>query len=169
MKRNRPTEPIPDTYLEKNELDDEELDDNEDTQINVLDKRIFNYNLKKLKSFRNIRKKSKIRNLKKVFISRITVILKEYPIDSVNELNHDLLLEVCNISEGYFFYPNNKEEREKLKMDSVIQLMLPYFRSDLLLLNKTIELISNKIKKTNNLKRLYPRLRYFFLTMINLK
>ena len=162
MKRNRPTDPIPDAYLEKNELDDKE-----DTEIKVLDKRIFNYDLKKLKSFRNIRKNYKIRNLQNIFISDLSVVLKEYPIDADNELNHTLLLEVCNISESYFFYPSNKEEREKLKMDSVIQLMLPYFRSDLVLLNKTIELISNKIKRTSNLKRLYQRLRYFFLTIKN--
>lgn len=127
-------------------------------------KQLFNYNLKHLKSFKNIRKLYKKKNLKQTFINDLSIVLKEYdPLDVSNELNDELLLEIMNIAEEYFWYPKDKEEREQMKIECIETLMLPYFRNDKKLLEKTIGHIFHRVNKSTLLKRVWKRFKFFFI------
>ena len=161
---HKPEGPLPEVYQQKdmNEVSLEEKQEPEKTDIPP--KVLFNYDLKHLKSFKKIRQKYKLKNMQHVFLSDLSIVLDEYsPNDSENELNDELLLEILNITEDYFFYPCNKQEREEVKRDCVMKLMLPYFRNDAKLLEKTIGHIYHKVKKSTFKKRLYQRMKYFFL------
>ena len=121
------------------------------------------YNLKGLKSFKKIRKGYKLKNLKHSFVNDLSIVLVEYSPDNLdNQLNDELLLELLNVAEAYFFYPKNKDDRNAIKKECVVELMLPYFRNDLQLLNKTIELLQHKVKKSSLMKRLYQRAKNVF-------
>lgn len=142
-----------------------ELSKNESSN-SIPPKIIFgNYNLKKLKSFKKIRRSLKLKNMKYYFINDLSVVLNEYPpTDEMNDFNDELLLTVLDIAESYFFYPKNKQDREDTKRECVISLMLPYYRNDRKLLEKTISLVNHKIKKSRLYTRLFQRFKYFFLT-----
>ena len=136
------------------------------TSYEVPPKKVFDHNLKRLKSFKNIRKAYKCKNLQAIFIDNLSVLLKEYPpLKSENELNDDLLLEILNIAEEYFI-DKSKDVREQQKKDSIKKLMLPYFRNDEMLLEKTISLMQHKVKKSNVFKRVFKRTKFFFLKQI---
>jgi hypothetical protein len=146
-------------------LDDIDLNDNVSNLKKVPQKKIYGYDLKRLKSFKKIRQNYKVKNMQHTFTNDLKFILNEYsPNDKDNELNDELLLEVLNISEEYFIYPLKKKEREEVKRDCVVQLMLPYFRGDELLLNKTIAHLWHRVKKSTLCKRVYQRLKNFFFT-----
>ena len=172
MKRiNKPTEPMPEIY--KSDIlqrDDDDLNEvfelkKNDNYDDIPNKQVFNYNLKKLKSFRNIRKSYKIKNLKNIFLNDLSIVLNEYsPQDINNQLNDELLVEIMNISEQYFFY-GSEIERDENKNDCIIKLMLPYFRNDERLLLKTISLVSDRVNKSSRIQRLIARLKYFFLSL----
>lgn len=155
------TEDMPDAYRQM-EKKEEEVIQPQFLSNEIPPKQLFNYNLKHLKSFKNIRKLYKNKNLKTTFINDLSIVLKEYnPKDPQNELNDELLLEVMNIAEEYFII-KNKEERETMKSEVVKTLMLPYFRNDEKLLEKTISHIYHKVKKSTVLKRMWRRFKFFF-------
>lgn len=165
-----PQSEMPEVYKELQTLKLEEkqtdfkMPEKVNKEVNVPPKMLFDYNLKHLKSFKNIRRKYKLKNLKNIFLSDLSIVLKEYPPDDENnELNDELLIEILNITEDYFFYPLNKVERENVKKDVVLELMLPYFRNDPKLLEKTIGHVYHKVKKSSFRKRLWQRFKYFFL------
>ena len=153
---------------EDTKLDLSKPEENEDEKENEIlkeipPKELFNYNLKKLKSFKKIRSNYKIKNMKYIFVSDLQLILNEYkPSNNENDLNDELLLEILNIAEEYFIYPLNKDEREQTKKECIAKLMLPYFRNDEVLLDKTINHIFHKVKKSTVLKRCYQRFKRFF-------
>ena len=140
---------------------DQLQNDNLHANLNKVPQKIlYGYDLKKSKSFRKIRQSYKKKNMKQVFITDLKTILSEYsPEDSENELNDELLVEIMQIAEEYYIYPNIKEERDVLKHDSVIELMLPYFRNDTLLLTNIMGHVKGKVNKLKNWKRMYIRLK----------
>jgi hypothetical protein len=151
--------PHPETKPEEKQEDVENIEN-----VKIPQKTIYGHNLKKLKSFKKIRQSYKMKNMKATFVNDLSVILKEYsPNDTDNDLNDELLLEILNIAEEYFIYPYNKQEREQIKKESVFLLMKPYFRNDEILLEKTIKNIWNRVNKSNTLKRVYRRIKLFFL------
>ena len=153
---NPPQGEVPEVYRQS-------VDTPEPKSSEVPPKVIFNYNLKHLKSFKNIRRAMKLRNMKDIFINDLSVVLKEYPPNDLsNELNDELLIEILNICEDYFFIPRKKEDREMVKRECVYKLMLPYFRNDEKLLEKTIALVYHKVKKSTLRRRCYQRFKYFF-------
>ena len=169
MKRINKPEEMPDAYkmdiLERNEDLNEvfELKKNDDYD-DIPNKQVFNHFLRKIKSFRNIRKPHKIQNLKCIFIHELQIILSSYdPQDINNVLNDSLLVEVMNTAEKYFFY-GSKKERDSNKNECVIQLMLKYFRNDRQLLQKTMDLVKNRIIKSTRIQRLMAKVKYFFLS-----
>lgn len=179
MKKMRPpNSPMPAVYSNDDKNTNEDITNDDLEQIDNLNdhslkqitdyddlpnKQIFNYNLKKLKSFRNIRKSYKIKNQKNIFLQDLTTLLKEYPPqDFNNQLNDELLVEIMNIAEQYFFY-GTKEERNENKKECVVKLMLKYFRNDNQLLLKTMQLVKNRVKKSTRIQRVISRLKYFFL------
>jgi hypothetical protein len=122
--------------------------------------RVYNYNLKKMKSFKQIRRSRKMTNQKALFIYDLGIVLNDY--SSVDhDLDSDLLVHILNISEQYFIY-GTKEERELMKMEAVKTLMAKYFRDDDVLLNKFITQVWPKVIKSNMLKRCWSRFTLFF-------
>ena len=144
--------------------EEKQKDDIKDINYHEIpEKQIYGYNLKKLKSYKKIRRNYKKQNMKSTFINDLQFLLDEYsPSDKENDLNDDLLIEILNIAEEYFIYPNNKQEREIVKREAVIELMKKYYRNDEELLNKTINNLWHKVKKSNMFKRCWARLKVFF-------
>jgi len=126
----------------------------------VPQKALYNYNLKKIKSFKQIRRKYKMSNQSQIFINDLSLILQEY-IPEDFQFDNELLVHILNIAESYFIY-GNKEERNDQKVKAVMILMKPYFRNDEQLLNIMISSVWSKVSKTNMLKRIYKRLQNSF-------
>ena len=61
-----------------------------------------------------------MRNIKQAFMTDLSVVLNEFsPSNSDNDMNDELLVEICNIAEEFFFYPSNSVERDELKSECV--------------------------------------------------
>jgi len=160
MKRvQQPKEEIPEVYQEimtskpiKPELFEQVKQQNENI---IPPKNLYSYNLKKIKSFKQIRRKYKMSNQEQVFNKDLSIILNEYmPVN--HQLDKDLLQHVLTIAENFFIY-GNKTERDELKERAVKSLMLKYFRGDEELLNVMIGSVWRDVKKTTLLKRLFKR------------
>jgi hypothetical protein len=124
-------------------------------------KKLFNFDLKKLKSFKKIRQAYKKKNLEFVFVNDLSVILNEYTPVKDYEFCDELLVQIMNIAEEYFIQ-KNKTEREESKTSSIKKLMLPYYRDDEKLLDIHISHLYHKVKKSNIAKRMYQRTKNFF-------
>jgi hypothetical protein len=117
-------------------------------------------NLKKIKSFRKLRQSYKIDNQKSIFLNDMQSMLSHMNTDE-NELNLELMVEICNIANEFFIY-GESETRETSKSEAVHELLLPYFRDDELLLNTMFDSVQHKIVKSNFIKRLLKRVKNFF-------
>ena len=127
---------------------------------------IYGHDLKKLKSFKKIRQSAKVINMRNQFIQDLEPILKFLPpADEDNDLDDDILVEVLELAEQHFFY-GDKEAREEQKLNSVIEVMLPYFRNDVKILEKTIKNVLHKVKKLSYRKRTWKRFKVFFCQSI---
>lgn len=122
---------------------------------------IYGHNLKNISSYNKLRKGYKLSNQKAIFLNDIKAILKEFPADK-HQYDDELLVEILNIAEAYFIY-GSKEERERVKEECIMNILLPYFRNDKDLLVKTISHVWFRVKKSNVLKRLWSRFKNFFL------
>ena len=155
----RPDGPPPDVYLQKTtEKDDDEWSDEEP----VPPKELHNFNLKRLKSFKQIRRKYKMSNQEKIFKSDMQTVLNEYSVSEFT-LDTSLLLLVLDIAESYFVY-GSKSERETMKSSAISSLMLKFFRGDRQLLDVMIQSQWHKVRKSTLFKRVYQRMyNKFFL------
>lgn len=124
-------------------------------------KSLNGYNLKKIKSFKIIRKKYKLNNQTAMFIQDLSIVLREYE-PSKFQLDTDMLVHICNIAEDYFIY-GSRSEREEQKLMAVSTLMRPYFKDDTELLHKMMSVVYDRVNKSTLLKRLYRRTVNFFL------
>lgn len=161
MKRlgKTPDDPMPEVYL-KSESNKEETATPTETEIkSVPPSTVYNYNLKKMSSFKQIRRKYKMSNQQSLFVHDLKLVLNEYkPVD--NDLNSDLLIHTLNIAEQFFIY-GSKDERETMKHEAVKSIMMPYFRGDEVLLDKFIIQVWPKVRKSNIAKRMWSRLKLF--------
>ena len=148
----------------------EEIKEPEPVEVEVEDelkkyiippKKMFNVDLKKLKSFKQIRQKYKKKNMEFVFVNDLKVILDEYSPIKEFEFCDELLVQIMNIAEEYFIQ-KDKTEREESKLLSIKKLMLPYYRNDEKLLDIHIKHLKHLVKKSNVLKRVYQRTKNFF-------
>ena len=146
-------EPEKKLYLTKVETVDETLKE-------IPPNTIYGCNLKKIKSYKNIRKSYKLKNQKQVFITDLRAVLNEFPTDN-HQYNDELLVEILNIAECYFIY-GDKNERETVKNESILEIMKPYFKDDEELLMKTITHVWHKVSKSNMFKRSLQRFKLFF-------
>ena len=121
---------------------------------------IYGHNLKKISSYNKLRKGYKLSNQKAIFLNDIKAILKEFP-PANHQYDDELLVEILNIAEAYFIY-GSAVDREKVKQDCIMELLLPYFKNDVELLFKTISHVWNNVKKTNIAKRSWSRFKNFF-------
>jgi len=117
-------------------------------------------NLKKLASFKQIKKNYKLQSQKDIFVSDVRSLLQHLDKDE-HEYDIELLIEVLNACEEFFIY-GNKEERNQCKVDAINELMIDYFGNEQVL-NKFIGTIKNQIKKSNFLKRTLKKCKNFFL------
>lgn len=150
---------------EETKLDLSKPEEKEEEKENEILKEIpanslYGVNLKKIKSYKNIRRSYKIKNQKQVFLTDLKQVLREFPFTD-NQYNDELLVEILNIAEVYFCY-GSKEEREKVKFEAIQELMLPYFKEDEQLLLKTISHVWAKVSKSNSFKRTWQRFKLFF-------
>ena len=121
---------------------------------------IYGHNLKKISSYNKLRKGYKLSNQKAIFLNDIKAILKEFP-PANHQYDDELLVEKLNIAEAYFIY-GSAVDREKVKQDCIMELLLPYFKNDVELLFKTISHVWGNVKKTNIAKRSWARFKNFF-------
>ena len=140
-----------------------EIVDNEVEELQkVPPKQLKNYNLKNIKSFKQIRRRYKLKNQSMLFVNDLKVVLDEYKPED-HQLDNDLLVHILNIAEMFFIY-GNKKEREEQKSESIKKLMTAYYRDDEELLNVMITTVWNKVKKSNMFKRTWQRFKNkFFL------
>ena len=136
----------------------------EEVKVKVVEdippKKVFSHDLKKIKSYRKLRRNFKINNSKLVFVNDMKAILVCFKLDE-HKLDCELLIEVLNIAEQYFIY-GNKQERQDCKIEAVRELMLPYFFDNDLILDKSIANVYHRVKKSNLAKRVWRRLINFF-------
>lgn len=125
-------------------------------------KRVFSHDLKKIKSYRKLRRNFKINNSKLVFVNDMKAILECFKLEE-HKLDTELLIEVLNIAESFFIY-GNKDERNDCKLEAVRELMLPYFFDNELILDKSIANVYHRVTKSNLAKRVWRRLLNFFST-----
>ena len=112
---------------EETKLDLSKPEEKEEEKENEILKEIpanslYGVNLKKIKSYKNIRRSYKIKNQKQVFLTDLKQVLREFPFYD-HQYNDELLVEILNIAEVYFCY-GSKEEREKVKFEAIQELML---------------------------------------------
>jgi len=139
-----------------------EVEDEDELKKYVIPpKKMFNVDLKKLKSFKQIRQKYKKKNMEFVFVNDLKVILDEYSPIKEFEFCDELLVQIMNIAEEYFIQ-KDKTEREESKLLSIKKLMLPYYRNDEKLLDIHIKHLKHLVKKSNVFKRVYQRTKNFF-------
>ena len=117
-------------------------------------------NLKKLASFKKIKKSYKLQSQKDIFVSDVKSLLQHLDKDET-EYDIELLIEVLNACEEFFIY-GSKEERTQCKEDAVQELMIDYFGNEQVL-NKFVGTVKNQIKKSNLLKRTMKKFKNFFL------
>jgi len=117
-------------------------------------------NLKKLASFKQIKKNYKLQSQKDIFVSDVRSLLQHLDKDE-HEYDIELLIEVLNACEEFFIY-GNKEERNQCKVDAINELMMEYFGNEHVL-NKFIGTVKNQIKKSNFFKRTLKKFKNFFL------
>lgn len=163
-----PNGPVPEVYLNRNTI--EQLEQIEPPVIPLANKNtipqstVHNYNLKKMKSFKNIRKQYKQKNQLDVFLTDMNIVMKEFNTKDFY-LDNELLIHVTNIAESFFIY-GSKTERDQMKNEAILTLMLPYYRDEQIL-NIMRVTIWQKVKKTNIFKRIFKRLsNKFFLNVV---
>lgn len=153
------TEPEPEPEAEPLAKEDEKLE--QLRKYEIPPKTLFNFDLKKLKSFKKIRQAYKKKNMEFVFVNDLSVILNEYTPIKDYEFCDELLVQIMNIAEEYFIQ-KSVTEREESKSSSIKKLMLPYYRNDEKLLDIHISHLYHKVKKSTLIKRLYQRTKKFF-------
>ena len=107
-----------------------------------------------------VKKKYKLDNQKAVFLENLKETLKPLEPRS-NKYDSELLVAVLDIAE-YFFIYGDKEQRNTMKMEAVVEIMKPYFNNDETYLLHSINNVMHKVKRSNIFRRLATRLRIFF-------
>jgi hypothetical protein len=123
-------------------------------------KSLYGNDLKKIKSFKKLRRGYKLANQKNIFLNDLKQLLQQFPAEN-HQYDDELLIEILNIAESFFIY-GSSEERENIKQECISELMKPYFKNDQDLLMKTIGHIWQHVNKSNLRRRLWSRFKNFF-------
>lgn len=116
--------------------------------------------LKKLSSFKQLKKNYKMENQKSIFVNDLKQLFAHLNKEE-HKYDTELLVELLNACEDYFVY-GTQQERHKSKQDVINELMLPYFDSEEIL-EKFCMAVSHKVKKSNLVKRILKKMINFFL------
>ena len=168
MKRlteNRPVpkEEIPEVYKEEPKEEPKEVkfqDVDVEPELSALPKSKLYARLKKLSSFKQIKKDFKLQTQKDQFVADIRALLSHLK-KSDHLYDTELLVEVINACNEFFIY-GNYEEREQSKAEAVMELMLPFFKEQEIL-SQFIKTVDAKVKKSNVFRRMFRRMYNFFL------
>jgi hypothetical protein len=128
--------------------------------VDVPPKSLYGNNLKKIKSFKKLRRGYKLQNQRAIFINDLKQLLRQFPAE-LHQYDDELLIEILNIAESFFIY-GEAQEREAIKVQFIEELMKPYFKNDGELLLKTIGHIWVHVNKSNLRRRLWARFKNFF-------
>jgi hypothetical protein len=144
--------------LTKNEPDPDQGNDLK--AVNIPPKYLYGNDLKRIKSFKKLRRGYKLQNQKAIFLNDLKELLRQFPTDQ-HRYDDELLIEILNIAESFFIY-GNQTERETIKDECVKELMSPYFANDVDLLLKTITHVWQHVNKSSLRRRLWSRFKIFF-------
>ena len=144
---------------EKPSTEDEEKENNI-KPVDVPPKSLYGNNLKKIKSFKKLRRGYKLQNQRAIFINDLKQLLKQFPAER-HQYDDELLIEILNIAESFFIY-GSSEERELIKVQCIEELMLPFFKNDKELLMKTIGHVWQHVNKSSLRRRLWSRFINFY-------
>ena len=107
-----------------------------------------NSNLKKLKSYRNLRKNIKSQNEESEFISQLTDVLNLFDENKVH-YDPDVLVLIMQIAENWFLGKKDGEKRKR----NVIIVAKRFFDENEELVNKMIEIVLPTIKQNKYIER----------------
>lgn len=145
--------------LTKNELEPD-LPNSETHPVEVPPKSLYGNNLKKIKSFKKLRRGYKLQNQKAIFLHDLKELLRNFDVIT-HKYDDSLLIEILNIAESFFIY-GKTEDREQIKKDCIFELMSPYFANDSDLLSKTITHVWRHVSKSSLRRRAWARFKIFF-------
>jgi len=157
MKRLNSQSPL---NLDKEQVVIEEEVKKEESVSHELPKSDLYKRLKKLSSFKQIKKNYKLESQKEQFVNDLKMLFKHLDVQE-HKFDTELLLELLNSTEEYYVY-GSKEEREKQKDSTVKELMLPFFENEKILMS-FVNTLQDKVKKSNMFRRFVKRVFHFFL------
>ena len=91
----------------ENPSNENEEKDNEIKPVDVPPKSLYGNNLKKIKSFKKLRRGYKLQNQRAIFINDLKQLLRQFPAEN-HQYDDELLIEILNIAESFFIYRNEK-------------------------------------------------------------
>ena len=150
-----------DSNIDEKPSTEDEVKENDIKPVDVPPKSLYGNNLKKIKSFKKLRRGYKLQNQRAIFINDLKQLLKQFPAEN-HQYDDELLIEILNIAESFFIY-GEASEREQIKVQCIEELMKPYFKNDRELLMKTISHVWQHVIKSNLRRRLWARFKNFFL------
>ena len=107
-----------------------------------------NSNLKKLKSYRNLRKNIKSQNEESEFISQLTDVLNLFDENEVH-YDPDVLVLIMQIAENWFLGKKDGEKRKR----NVIIVAKRFFDENEELVNKMIEIVLPRVMQNKYIER----------------
>jgi hypothetical protein len=122
--------------------------------------------LKRIKSFKEIKKNYKMQNQLNIFSTDMSQLLSHLDVNS-NRYNTELMIEVCSAAELFFVF-GNKEEREASIDCAVKELLLPFFQNDLELMQTMRASVAHKIVKSSAARRLFQKTKFFFKKILKI-
>ena len=137
------------------------VDTGVDVSSDIPPKKIKGIDLKKMKGFKGLRKLAKCENMKKQFLNDMKQLTPYFPVMG-NQLNDELLTKVFELAENHFFY-GDQEQRDEVKLESVREVMLPYYKNDLNMLENNMRLVIGGVKKLSFRRRMGKRFYVFFV------
>jgi len=162
-----PQEPMPEVYRQTVEapavvVSQKSLPSEapEATATHELPKSHLYKRMKKLSSFKKIKRSYKLEHQKDQFVSDLKQLFKHLDA-SDHQFDTELLVELLNATEEYFIYGSRKE-RDSSKFEVVSELMLPFFGDDEKILMSFVNTLGSKVKKSNIFRRVLKRVLNFF-------
>ena len=123
-------------------------------------KKLHGIDLKSIPSFKLLRRQYKLDNQAAIFRRDVGDLLAHIDIAG-SALDTDLLLQICNVAETFFIY-GPREDLEKTKAETIMELMKPYFLDNEKVLEVMMKNIAHRIKKSTRWRRLFRRMKNYF-------
>lgn len=159
MKRLTPTEPKGRLEEVEFKLESQLEPQLEVKPVDALPKSKVYSSIKRLSSFKQLKSNYKMQTQKEIFVTDVRALLQHLDIKE-HKFDTELLVEVLNACEEYFVYGEFKD-REESKSEAVKELMTDFFDSDLVL-NKFVDVLGSKVKRSTPLRRLMKKIYNFF-------